>query len=381
MRPGVRSVLLSWLALLVALALAACDGQDKPDDEPSTPADDGPGAVDPFAAGWEETVVEASQDFRGLAAVSDSEAWVAGEDVEGDRPQVLRTTDGGETWDDVTPPDSAGLSFREVEVHDGVAHVLAVGYGQNSRILRSSDGGASWATTFRNDDDDAFYACLDLYPDGRRGLAVASLTSGPAGDGGFRILLTDDAGESWRLPPAGGIVPAVLDRVEAVGGGCLVTVDDSAFVITSGETPRVLRSDDYGSTWTATPSRLRAGATGGGAAGAFASPRQGIVVGGDQADSGQHAEAASFTRDGRRWEVSTGTTHVSEDVALLSGFAGAADGQVAISTGDVGLSVGSSLSTDAGASWTRVSDLGYHTVDCAGATCWAAGSGGRVGHN
>src|SRR4051812_1830883 len=44
--------------------------------------------------------------LRGLAPVSARTAWVSGSGG-----TVLRTTDGGRTWADVSPPDAAGLEL------------------------------------------------------------------------------------------------------------------------------------------------------------------------------------------------------------------------------------------------------------------------------
>ena len=71
----------------------------------------------PFDDGWSEKVLDADQNFRGLEAVSKKEAWVTGESLtDGGPARVFRTTDRGETWTDVSPDDTAGLSFRDVEV-------------------------------------------------------------------------------------------------------------------------------------------------------------------------------------------------------------------------------------------------------------------------
>ena len=41
--------------------------------------------------------------------------------------------------------------------------------------------------------------------------------------------------------------------------------------------------------------------------------------------------------------------------------------------------MGTSISADGGRHWTRISDLGYHTLDCThDGSCWAAGGSGRV---
>ena len=314
-------------------------------------------------------MVDADQNFRGLEAVSRKEAWVTGESLTDDGPaRVFRTTDRGETWVDVSPADSAGLSFRDVEVHGGVAHVLAIGPGEASRIYRSTDGGASWTEAFRNTDEKAFYDCMAFYGNGKRGLAV----SDPV-DGKLRILSTDDRGESWSVLPRKGM-PATADEFGfAASGDCLVTAGRAAFLVTGGAKSRVLRSMDRGLTWTAVETGIPAGESAGGFAGAFASPKRGIAVGGDFADAKDYTDNVAWTRDGRTWTVGDDLRHVGEDVTYLRGW------RYAVATGDYDGSAGTSITTDGGATWQRVSKLGYHAVDCTGKVCWAAGSKGRVG--
>lgn len=329
----------------------------------------GPKTSDPFRHGWEEKVLDADQNFRGLDAVSRKEAWVTGESLtDGAAAKVFRTTDRGTTWVDVTPADTEGLSFRDVEVDGKVAHVLAIGPGEASRIYRSTDGGRSWTEAFRNDDENAFYDCMAFYPGGRRGLAV----SDPV-DGKLRILSTRDRGRSWKVLPSAGMPDSADEFGFAASGDCLVTAGKAAFIVTGGAQSRVLRSDDRGLTWTAVESGIPAGESAGGFAGAFASPRRGIVVGGDFADASDTADTTAYTRDGRSWTLGADLTHVGEDVTFVRGW------KVALATGDYDGSVGSSLTTDGGRTWKRVSDLGYHVVDCVAKVCWAAGSVGRVG--
>ena len=70
----------------------------------------------PTALSWRETVVDADQSFRGLDAVDRRTAWVTGGSAtEGGPGRVFRTTDGGRTWQDVSPPGTEGLLFRDVE--------------------------------------------------------------------------------------------------------------------------------------------------------------------------------------------------------------------------------------------------------------------------
>ena len=61
----------------------------------------------------------------------------------GGAAKVYRTTDAGRSWQDVSPPDTVGLNFRDVEATDArTATVLAIGEGEASRMYRTTDGGA-----------------------------------------------------------------------------------------------------------------------------------------------------------------------------------------------------------------------------------------------
>ena len=314
------------------------------------------------------TVVDPGQSFRGLDAVDRHTAWVTGGSLTaGGAGKVYRTTDGGETWQDVSPPGTAGLSLRDVEARDAdTAVVLSIGEGAASRIWRTTDGGATWTETFRNAEPTAFYNCLDFYADGRHGLAV----SDPV-DGRFRIVATDDGGQSWQVLPDAGMPDSTGEANFSASGDCLVIEGRSAWFGSGGSQARVFRSTDRGLTWKATDSKLYADDAAGVFALAFRTERCGVAVGGDFSDADDGRDAAAYTRDGRRWKGGD-VAHLGEDAAWLSRRA-------VLMTGESGDVAGTSISTDAGRSWDQVSSTGFHTLDCVRDACWAAGGGGRVG--
>jgi photosystem II stability/assembly factor-like uncharacterized protein len=318
-----------------------------------------------------QSVIDADQSFRGLDAVDRRTAWVAGGSAtEGGPGKVFRTTDGGRTWEDVSPPDTAGLLFRDVEARSArTALVLAIGPGDASRIYRTTDGGATWDAVFVNDDPAAFYDCMALYPDGRHGLAM----SDPV-DGRFRILATRDAGRSWTVLPSDGMPEAPTEFGFAASGDCLVTAGRSAYFGSGGGASRIFRSDDHGRTWSATDSTIPAGEAAGVFGLAFRTPHQGIAVGGDFAAPDDGVDAVAVTRHGRTWTNAGDLSHLGEDVAFLP-----TRGHHLVVTGESGEVMGTSVSTDGGRSWTRISDTGFHALDCTrDGSCWAAGGNGRV---
>jgi photosystem II stability/assembly factor-like uncharacterized protein len=321
---------------------------------------------------WEETVVDAGQSFRGLDAVNRKIAWITGGSItEGGPGSVWRTTDGGASWQNVSPPDSEGLLFRDVEARGAqTALVLSIGPGEASRIYRTTDGGQTWTETFRNTEEEAFYNCMDFYPGGRRGLAM----SDPV-DGSFRILATNNGGRSWHVLPDEEMPDSSGEFGFSASGDCLVIRGHDAWFGSGGSASRIFHSTDRGLTWEATASTIPAGEAAGVFGLAFKSPRRGVAVGGDFAAPDDGTDATAFTRNGRTWRNGGDLTHLGEDVAWRYG-----NRRSVLVVGESGETTGSSISRDGGRTWQLFSEIGFHTLDCTpDGSCWAAGGGGRVG--
>jgi photosystem II stability/assembly factor-like uncharacterized protein len=319
---------------------------------------------------WELTPTGSTAQFRGLAAVSKDVAWVGGS-----AGTVLRTVDGGKSWQNVSPPGAETVQFRDVEAFDAQrAVVLSIGNGEDSRVYRTEDGGKSWTETFRNTDANAFYDCLDFY-DNKHGLAL----SDPV-DGKFRILATADGGKSWKVQPTAGMPVALPGEFAfAASGTCLVAGPGRTawFATGGGDRPRVFRTVDGGLHWTVVDSPMASGAAAGIFSLAFRGALFGVAVGGDFLKPTEAVKAASVTYDGgRSWKL------VPADKApkgYRSGSAFVPNSPTTVIA--VGPS-GSDVSYDGGRSWTQFYDGSFDSVECAGhgtnAGCWASGAKGAV---
>ncbi|MER7758503.1 oxidoreductase [Streptomyces sp. NPDC097619] len=316
--------------------------------------------------GWALKRTGSTARFRGLAAVDRHTAWAAGS-----RGTVLRTTDGGRRWTDVSPPAAAGLELRDIEAFDSRRAVaLSIGEGEDSRVFRTEDAGATWTETFRNPDPRAFYDCLAFF-DSRHGLAM----SDPV-DGRFRILSTADGGRSWRVLPDRGMPAAQPGEAGfAASGQCLVTAGsrDVWLATGGGTTGRVLHSGDRGLNWTVTETTVPAGEGAKGVFGlAFRDRRHGIAVGGDYRADQPSPRAAAVTGDGgRRWTASTRPPAAYRSGVTWLPYLRAA----ALAVGPTG----TDLTLDGGRTWRTVDTGSFDTVDCTpDGGCWAAGEQGRL---
>jgi photosystem II stability/assembly factor-like uncharacterized protein len=309
---------------------------------------------------WKPVPTGSTQQYRGLDAVSARVAWVGGSAGE-----VLRTLDGGRTWQNVSPPGSEGLLFRDVEAESAWrASVLAIGEGEASRIYTTFDGGRTWSPAFVNDDPAAFYDCMDFYPGGTRGLAL----SDPVG-GRFRIAATDDFGRSWHVLPNTGMPDAVAGEFAfAASGTCLVTRGRDAWFATGGGAARVFHSRDGGLTWTAVAAPIPAAEAGGVFSLAFRTPREGAMVGGDFTAPANGVRASGLSRDGgASWTQGGDLTGYRSGVDWMSP-------KTLIAVGPTG----SDISFDGARSWRPFDTAAYDAVDCVASTCWASGPAGAV---
>lgn len=315
---------------------------------------------------WKLTPTGTTARFRGLAAVDSHTAWLAGS-----LGTVLRTTDGGKSWQNVSPPGLEALQFRDIEAFGSrTAVAMTIGNGEESRFYRTENAGKTWTEAYRNTDPNAFYDCLD-FSDSRHGLAL----SDPVG-GKFRILETRDGGRSWNVQSTAGMPAALAGEFAfAASGTCLVAGPGRTawFATGGGDRPRVFRTQDGGRRWSATDSPMKSGDAAGIFSLAFRGGRDGVAVGGDFLVPDGHDRAASYTRDGGR------TWTLVPDAQAPQGYrSGSAwvpgTHRTVVAVGPTG----SDVSVDGGRSWKQFDDGSFDSVECARGACWASGEQGRA---
>lgn len=325
--------------------------------------------------------------FRGVSAVNDRVAWASGTDG-----TIVRTVDGGATWQRISAPadvDAAKLDFRDIDaVDERVAYALSIGPGEASRIYKTSDGGATWVKQFVNTDPKAFFDAMTFWTP-ERGLVISDSVESK-----FVILTTRDGGNSWTRVPAAALPAALPNEGAFAASGTNIAVYGTDYVwIGTGaaDKARVLRSTDGGRTWSVADTPLQAGPSAGIFSIAFRDTKHGVVVGGDYKKEGAAIDNVAITNDG-------GVTWTLVKDHGLSGFRSvvtyvpgprAGVGSTLLAIGPTGADV----STDDGRTWKPTECPGYHTFSFARraakgdgarfdgwkAIGWGAGEKGRIG--
>jgi photosystem II stability/assembly factor-like uncharacterized protein len=235
--------------------------------------------------------------LEAIAPVDENVAWIAG--VAG---TVLRTTDGGATWQLRPVPGAETLAFRDIHAVDAdTAFILTNNGGPNARIYKTSDGGATWTLEFQSPIANTFYDCFAFWSP-RRAIAIPD-----AENGHFDTVRMTD-GHTWanigdQFPPGQpgeGLFPT--------SGNCVTTLGRRrAWAVLGGADPsRVLVTDDGGDTWTSHPIPITGAPTSGGTNVIFRDRRHGIVAGGDVfAPTVQQNNVARSSDGGETWTLAT----------------------------------------------------------------------------
>ena len=90
--------------------------------------------IQPPGPTWTPLASGVTARLRGVSAVSDRVAWASGAGG-----TVLRTIDGGGSWQRLQIPGSDKLDFRDIDaIDDNVAYVLSIGPGEASKNALAS---------------------------------------------------------------------------------------------------------------------------------------------------------------------------------------------------------------------------------------------------
>lgn len=301
--------------------------------------------------------------LRGLSVVDDQIIWASGTGG-----TLARSTDGGQHWQWFKVAGLEQRDLRAIEAFDA-DRVVVVAVGSPALILRTSDGGRSWDEAYRNDAPDSFLDGVDFWDD-QHGVAF-----GDPLNGRLLVLWTDDGGASWHSVKKRDLPEAIPGEAGFAASGTSIRAMNGGVAVigTGGSAARVWRSTDWGHSWSVWDTPMRHGESSQGIFSlAEGADGRWVIVGGDykQPDSSER-NAFWSANQGRSWNPAKKPPN-----GYRSGLEALADGRL-VATGPNGTDV----SMDGGATWSALSQEGFHVVREArqGKAVYFAGPDGRIG--
>jgi photosystem II stability/assembly factor-like uncharacterized protein len=304
--------------------------------------------------------------LQAISVIDDNTVWVSGH-----KATYANTMNGGKTWNSFQISEADSLQFRDIEaLNKEEILLMSAGPGILSQIRKSNDGGQSWAIKYLMDIDTGFLDCMAFWDD-KTGVAYGDAA------GGLFILRTEDSGDTWtRIDPSSLPKPAGKEGGFAASGSCVEIGDNGLGWIGTGagDEPRVLITKDYGKTWQAANTPIIKGEAAGITSINFWNDNDGIVVGGDLAQSDSFTDNIATTNDGgATWAISgkpiTKGSFYGNDVTIKN------DQLYTFSCGPNGID----YSTDKGQTWSQLDTLNYWAVKVLdNGTGWTVGKDGRI---
>lgn len=361
----------AWCSIVVMAALAvAAAGQ----------------TADGVSGPWVMEQSGTTAGLRGIHAVSASVAWASGTGG-----TILRTLDGGETWQRcATPPGAEKLDFRGIWAWDAkTAIAMSSGPGDASRLYKTVDGCGTWKLLLKNPYKKGFWDGLVF-----NGQDAANSSGWLLGDPvrhEFQLWHTEDGGRNWLLehhrapraePDAQGVFAASnsalilspnllgIPSSPAFGAGgtagaffyesssLTICVDECSEAIT----PALARD------WTQVrvPYSSATASSGVFSLG-FRDLEHGVTVGGDYTKPSDSDGTAAWSADGgKTWTAAAKPPHGFRSAVAWDG-----DLKAWIAAG----TNGSDVSYDDGKTWVALDDGNWNALSLP----WVVGPDGRIG--
>ncbi len=320
---------------------------------------------------WKVIETGSTASLRGLSVVDAKTVWASGSDG-----TVLRTMDG-EKFTHVSPAGFEKLDFRSLVAFSDQEAVIASA-GERDVILRTANGGKSWNLVFEHADGQAFFDGM-VFWDRDHGVLM-----GDPLDGRVYLLLTDDGGRTWKpFETSDSLLVEKGEAGFAASNSNLCTVGENGLLIALGgaspgeknDLSHVMWTEDRGATW----ARLTVPMPRADSAGIFSLANLGrrvIAVGGDYKQEKTVSGNVSISIDGGQTWIQPGGTAPRgyRSAVTMTELAGQ---QLAVAVGPRGCD----FSKKGGEDWQALSEIGFHAARFSpdGSALWASGSAGRIG--
>lgn len=298
-----------------------------------------------------------------MSVVDDRMAWLSGT-----QGTVGRSVSGGKTWIFNTIPEFENSDFRTLYAFDSLRAIVA-NAGSPAVILRTENGGKTWQEVYRNTHKEAFLDGVDFWDENR------GMMYGDPINRSMLLLKTSDGGRTW-LEESESHRPK-LDSGEASfaasGTNIKLWAKKKIAIATGGLKSQIWFSENEGKSWKKIPVPIIQGTESRGIFSLFIQNQNWLVAGGDyKSDTLKKDHVYLSSDEGKSWVFPQKPTGGYRECIGLAGPA------VLLAAGPTGVD----FSTDGGKNWSLNSEQkGFHVVKKArkGNLVLLAGSKGLIG--
>ena len=178
-----------------------------------------------------------------IDAVNQNVAWATGRDGSGgaaDYRVYSRTIDAGGTWE--SKELAYGTAFSMIDgVSQDIAYIAAYGSGAGNSILRTTDGGDTWEVVLSGAGGASFFNVVHFFNENE------GFVQGDPEGGEYELYTTTDGGDTWTRVD-GADIPDPESSGEYGIVGLYDAMGDNIWYTTNNG--YVYRSTDKGVTWT-----------------------------------------------------------------------------------------------------------------------------------
>lgn len=276
--------------------------------------------------------------IRGMSVIDNNVAWLSGS-----KGYIGITLNGGKTWRWQQVKGFEKSDFRDIEAFSDKQAVI-MSAGTPALIMKTTDGGETWEVNYRNDDKAYFLDGMDFF-DAKHGVVF-----GDPIEGKFVMLETQNGGKTWQQSKS---APAALPNEAAFAASGtsigIVKEDKSIRIVTGGPVARMFsgKADN----WFVADLPLAHGAD---SKGAFATANGGgytVVVGGNYKQlSNRDSTVCYAKKTDQKYQLSN-----TMPMGYQSGVCWLGDANF-LSTG----TSGTNISTDGGKNWQQINTESFN---------------------
>lgn len=246
-------------------------------------------------------------------------------------------------------------------------HLFALSIGNPALLYKYNN--TNFELVYTEKHPKVFYDAIKFFEDGKHGIAVGDPTDKKNCPS---IIVTSDSGNTWKKLSCNQLPKFEQgEAFFAASNTNIVIIKNTVWIASGGTKARVLKSTDFGNTWTVYDTPIIQGNEAQGIYSIdFADENNGFIIGGNYAKPTNNCANKALTSDGgKTWELVADNQNPTYKSCVQ--YVPSTQGKELFAVGKTGIS----FSNDSGYTWQKVSNESYYTIQFIDKnTAWLSGN-------